>query len=74
MIDKLSAALRLDDPPAVQHMRTICEVLRELGRDAETRGDIAALTLILEATEMAKRMQRKLVAYNEAERVTYAVR
>lgn len=62
----LAVALRLSDPPAVQHMRTICEVLRELGRHCD--GDVAALTLILEATEMAKRMQRKLVAYHEDER------
>lgn len=63
---ELAVALRLSDPPAVQHMRTICEVLRELGRHCD--GDIAALTLILEATDMAKRMQRKLVAHNEADR------
>lgn len=64
----LSAALNLSAPPAIQHMRTICEVLRELGRMAEARSDTASLVLILEATHMAKRMQRKLVAYNADER------
>lgn len=55
---ELIAALRLNDPP--DERRTICEVLRELGRDAEHRGDIACLRKILEATLMAKRMSRAL--------------
>ncbi len=57
---ELVAALRLNDPPATEDKRTICEVLRDLGRDADKRGDMASLRLILEATHMAKRMQRAL--------------
>lgn len=44
--------------------RTICEVLRELYRDAEIRGDALSMTKIEEAHDMAKRMQRKLEEYN----------
>ncbi len=58
--EHLIAALRLADPSAPADKRTICEVLRELGRDAEQRGDMASLRRILEATLMAKRMQRAL--------------
>ena len=45
-------------------MRTICEVLRELYRDAERRGDALSMTRIEEAHDMAKRMQRRLQKYN----------
>lgn len=44
-------------------IRTICEVLRELYRDAEARGDSLAMTRIDECHDMAKRMQRKLQEY-----------
>lgn len=50
-----------------QHFRTICEVLRELYRDAETRGDTLSMHKIGEAHDMAKRMQRKLTHYNKNE-------
>ena len=45
-------------PP--QSKRTICEVLRELYRDAEARGDDLSMARIDEAHDMAKRMDRKL--------------
>jgi len=44
-------------------LRTICEVLRELYRDAESRNDAVAMTKIDEAHDMAKRMDRKLREY-----------
>jgi hypothetical protein len=44
-------------------IRTICEVLRELHRDAEARGDAISMTRLDEAHDMAKRMQRKLEEY-----------
>lgn len=44
--------------------RTICEVLRELYRDAEARGDALSMTRLDECNDMAKRMQRKLEEYN----------
>ena len=40
--------------------RTICEVLRELYRDAETRADLVSLARLQEAYDMAKRMDAKL--------------
>jgi hypothetical protein len=40
--------------------RTICEVLRELYRDAEARGDVLSMQRIDECTDMAKRMDSKL--------------
>jgi hypothetical protein len=43
--------------------RTICEVLRELYRDAEARGDAISMTRLEECNDMAKRMQRKLEEY-----------
>ena len=43
--------------------RTICEVLRELYRDAEARGDALSMTRLDECTDMAKRMQGKLEEY-----------
>lgn len=48
-------------PP--KSIRTICEVLRELYRDAEARKDAPSMTRISEAYDMAKRMQRKLEEY-----------
>jgi len=50
-------------PRKRKHIRTICEVLRELHRDAEARGDALSMTRIEEAHDMAKRMQRKLEEY-----------
>ena len=47
--------------------RTICEVLRELYRDAEARGDALSMTRIDECNDMAKRMDRKLREYNQNE-------
>lgn len=43
--------------------RTICEVLRELCRDARDRGDAVAMDRIAEAYDMAKRMEVKLREY-----------
>jgi hypothetical protein len=60
----LAAAMHLGRQPALK--RTICEVLRELGREAKARGDIEALRRLVEATEMAKRMHHKLVEYKAA--------
>ncbi len=40
--------------------RTICEVLRDLYRDAEARGDALCMTKIDEAHDLAKRMDRRL--------------
>lgn len=48
-------------------IRTICEVLRELYRDAEMRGDALSMTRIDEAHDMAKRMHKKLEEYNRKE-------
>jgi hypothetical protein len=45
-------------------VRTICEVLRELYKDARSRSDPVAMTRIEEAHDMAKRMQRKLQEYS----------
>jgi hypothetical protein len=45
--------------------RTICEVLRELYRDADRRGDTLAMARAQEATDMAKRMQERLVHYSQ---------
>ena len=49
-------------PP--KEFRTICEVLRELYRSAEDRGDVWAMTRLEQCNDMAKRMQRKLEEYN----------
>jgi hypothetical protein len=43
-----------------QKLRTICEVLRELYREAEARGDALSMNKIDEAHDMAKRMDRRL--------------
>ena len=45
-------------------LRTICEVMRELYRDAEKRKDTLSMVRLEEAHDMAKRMQRKLEEYN----------
>jgi hypothetical protein len=50
-------------PQKRKALRTICEVLRELHRDAEQRADALSMTRIDEAHDMAKRMQRKLEEY-----------
>jgi hypothetical protein len=44
-------------------VRSICEVLRELYRDAQHRDDALGMTKLEEAHDMAKRMQRKLQEY-----------
>lgn len=45
--------------------RSICEVLRELYRDAEARSDALSMARIDEATDMAKRMDQKLAKHRE---------
>ena len=60
-------------PPKPPHKRTICEVLRELAREAQARGDKLSLHKIEEAHDMAKRMQRKLTYYNKNERFSSIV-
>ena len=44
-----------------QRKRTICEVLRELYRDAEARGDALSMGRLDEAHDMAKRMHARIV-------------
>ena len=44
--------------------RTICEVLRELYRDAAERGDAVSMTRIEEAHDCAKRMAYRLFELN----------
>jgi hypothetical protein len=41
-------------------VRTVCEVLRELYRDAVARNDALSIQRLEEAHDMAKRMQLKL--------------
>jgi uncharacterized membrane protein (DUF106 family) len=41
-------------------VRTVCEVLRELYRDAQARDDKISMVRLEEAHDMAKRMQMKL--------------
>jgi hypothetical protein len=53
--------IRPRKPP--KPFRTICEVLRELYRDAEARGDTMSQHRIDEAYDMAKRMQRAIEQY-----------
>ncbi len=48
-------------------MRTICEVLRELYRDAEARSDALSMTRIDEAHDMAKRMEGRIRELNPIE-------
>ena len=50
-----------------QRKRTICEVLRELYRDAEARGDALSMSRLDEAHDMAKRMDRRLHELNRNE-------
>jgi hypothetical protein len=51
-------------------IRTICEVLRELYRDAEARDDGLSMARLDECHDMAKRMQKKLEEYNRREPYT----
>lgn len=51
------------NPRKKKAVRTICEVLRELYRDAEARGDGQSMARLDEAHDMAKRMQRRLQDY-----------
>lgn len=44
-------------------IRTICEVLRELYRDAEARSDSVSMQRLDEASDMAMRMQDRLKVY-----------
>jgi len=46
-----------------QPVRTICEVLRELDRDAKSRGDAISIQRIAECYDMAKRMHHRLLRY-----------
>ena len=48
-------------------IRTICEVLRELYRDADARGDALSMTKLDEAHDMAKRMERRMRELNPIE-------
>lgn len=54
-------------PTKRKRIRTICEVIRELYRDADDRGDAVSMTRLEEAHDMAKRMQRKLKEYKQKE-------
>jgi hypothetical protein len=47
-----------------KNLRTICEVLRELHRDAEEREDTVSMQRLEEANDMAKRMQDRLKFYS----------
>jgi hypothetical protein len=47
----------------IKNIRTICDILRELHRDAEDRGDRRAADLVDTAHDMAQRMQDKLKYY-----------
>lgn len=51
------------NPGKRKPIRTICEVLRELHRDAEQRGDALSVSRIAECFDMAKRMQKRLEIY-----------
>ena len=44
--------------------RTICEVLRDLYREGEARGDALSMARLDECNDMAKRMQKKLDVLN----------
>lgn len=48
-------------PKQKLHIRTVCEVLRELYRDAVARKDKISMVRLEEAHDMAKRMQLKLI-------------
>lgn len=47
-------------PHRTLRVRTVCEVLRELYRDAVERDDKISMVRLEEAHDMAKRMQMKL--------------
>ncbi len=57
-----------------KQVRTICEVIRELYEDAIKRGDALAMTKCEEATDMAKRMQFRLVEINAKRGDSYLVK
>lgn len=50
-------------PRKTKPQRTICEVIRELYRDAEARGDVLTMERCGEAHDMAKRMHKRLKWY-----------
>lgn len=47
-----------------KNVRTICEVIREIYSDARKRNDALMMEKCEEATDMAKRMQARLVHYS----------
>jgi hypothetical protein len=47
-----------------KYLRTICDVIRELHRSAEDRGDLIAMHLLDQANDMANRMQDRLKWYS----------
>jgi len=51
------------DPQKIGKHRTICEVLREIYRDGEARGDETLMARANEAHDYAKRMAYKLEEY-----------
>ncbi len=53
----------IEQNKAKKPIRTICEVLRELDRDAKARGDDISSQRIAECYDMAKRMHYRLVQY-----------
>lgn len=50
--------------------RTICEVLREVHLDAKGRGDAVTMAKMDEATDMAKRMQKRIEMYAGSNRTS----
>lgn len=52
------------EPDTKKLNRTICDVIRELYRDAKKRDDPLSMTRLQEAHNMAKRMQAKLKQYS----------
>lgn len=52
-------------------VRTVCEVLRELYRDAEKRNDKLSMHRLEEAHDMAKRMQLKLFELQPGKRARH---
>lgn len=55
--------VKRNKPP--QDKRTICEVIREMMRDAEARDDKLLIARLEEANDMAKRMDLRLRQLNE---------
>ena len=58
---------RLNPRKRPKPIRTICEVLRELYREAEGRKDHLSMARIDEAHDMAKRMDRRMRELNPSE-------